>query len=381
MLNGSIVRYKALKVLIVVTFPLIQLALSARLPSMVTYEVAAEHSHDQPWRYFYSGLQAAPTLSTRLASIVTYELVGSRLGDQLIGYMHAKWVAYKYNLPFYYKPFPYSDQLMMHDLEQWYNDDLARQHHKIKLAPEQKLEQFIQSNKPDQCYIIPYFPESYEEFLPTVGPLDYHLWQRPVNYFPYFTVDWTDPVFMRMLKDMIRPRQPLQLVKLPKNCVTIALHVRKNSGGLDFPLLHGLSDAAYNPKQPYVDVIFPLKHPPEEYYIEQLQYLIQRFTGQRLYVYLFTDDAHPEVILARIKQAIKQPMIEFACRTTANNHYSNVLEDLFSITQFDCFIRPDSNFAIAAAKLGSYKVAISPLHHHWEGHRLIIDQVAIQVNR
>ncbi|HEV7737800.1 MAG TPA: hypothetical protein VGO47_10580, partial [Chlamydiales bacterium] len=39
---------------------------------------------------------------------ITYEFSGGRFGDNLLAYFHAKWVSYKYNIPFFYKEFPYS---------------------------------------------------------------------------------------------------------------------------------------------------------------------------------------------------------------------------------------------------------------------------------
>jgi hypothetical protein len=43
--------------------------------------------------------------------------------------------------------------------------------------------------------------------------------------------------------------------------------------------------------------------------------------------------------------------------------------------KFDCFIRPDANLSIIATKIGNYKIVISPKEYHWEGTRLVIDDV------
>lgn len=315
---------------------------------------------------------------SQLDSIVTNGLANGRLGDQLVSYMHAKWVAYKYNLPFYYKPFTYSDQLMLDDLEPHYNNKTLEKRRQVKIMKNgQLLEQFMADGRNGIAYEIPYFPESLEELQPTVGPDNYH-WHRRTGEFTYFAVDWNNPEFKKIIQVMVAPKKPLNLVKLPKDRFTIAIQVRKNGNGFDLPLLHNLSDEAYNPKAIYVDVVFPFKHPPEEYFIEQLKYVVERFKDKRPYVYIFTDDSAPQAILERIKQAVNSPYVEFACRETVNTHYSNVLEDLFSITQFDCFIRPDSNLGITAAKLGNFKMVISPAHHRWEKHSLIIDKVDIQ---
>jgi hypothetical protein len=319
-------------------------------------------------------------INMELDSIVTNDILGGRLGDQLISYLHAKWVSYKYDLPFYYKSFIYSEQLVLDDLELRYDPSLANERQIKKMVYGQTLEQFLATGKKGMLYDIPYFPESIEELQPAKKPDNYNHWQRLSEYYPFFPVDWSDPEFKKIIQKMIAPKKQLNLVKLPKNRLTVALQVRKNSGGFDLPLLHGLSDQAYNPKTVYTDVVFPFKHPPEEYFIEQLKYVIKRFSGQKLFVFMFTDDPTPKPILERIKQAINDPRIEFDCRTAENNHYSNVLEDLFSIAQFDCFIRPDSNLGIVASKLGNFKMVISPAHHHWKKRNLIIDKVEIQVS-
>ena len=51
-------------------------------------------------------------------SYVTYQLPYGRLGDKLITYVHAKWISYKYGLKLLYRPFEYSDKLMLSKIEQ-----------------------------------------------------------------------------------------------------------------------------------------------------------------------------------------------------------------------------------------------------------------------
>ena len=45
---------------------------------------------------------------------VTYDFSGGRFGDNLISYLHGKWVAHVLNLTFLYRPFEFSDKLEMH---------------------------------------------------------------------------------------------------------------------------------------------------------------------------------------------------------------------------------------------------------------------------
>ena len=53
---------------------------------------------------------------------------GGRLGDKLIMYAKAKWVAFRYKMPFFYKPFAYSDQLMMHEIDTHWRKDQSTEY-------------------------------------------------------------------------------------------------------------------------------------------------------------------------------------------------------------------------------------------------------------
>ena len=53
---------------------------------------------------------------------LTYDLPGGRFGDQLLSYMHAKWLSYTYDLTLLYKPFIYSEALMVDDEEKKFSD-------------------------------------------------------------------------------------------------------------------------------------------------------------------------------------------------------------------------------------------------------------------
>ena len=53
------------------------------------------------------------------------------------------------------------------------------------------------------------------------------------------------------------------------------------------------------------------------------------------------------------------------------------LEDLFGLSQFDCLVRPASNFSIIAAKLANYRIEIAPSHYRWENGSLSIENVEL----
>lgn len=278
---------------------------------------------------------------------VTYNFSGGRFGDNLIAYFHARWIAHIFDIPFLYRPFPYSDHLMMHVTDEQLDEEGIAQRFKKVTTLEKDIQLTIERDQPT-LYVIPYFPESLFE---------HECWE-----FPYFTVDWNDAAFHALMHAAVQPRVPIAPLSLPADGVTIALHIRAGGG----------FDGAHAQKT------WPLKFPSLEYYGEQLAYIAQQYTGRKIYVYLFTDDPNPAALAAYYAHSLKCPRIHFMYRAQGNHHTANVLEDFFALMQCDCLIRADSNFAIAAAHLASYKMVISPAHHHWEGSRLVIDQVTIE---
>ncbi len=152
---------------------------------------------------------------------ITYETPGGRLGDQLIAYMHAKWVSYLYDIPLLYKPFHYSNDLVLDDKEKLYRTPLSFE---FTLKVED-LNIIAENTHSDVLYIIPYFPESSYELK--------------LAKWPYFPVDWQDPYFLSLLRTLIYPKSPLPQTDLPKDRITVAAHVRRG-GGFDDPALQGL---------------------------------------------------------------------------------------------------------------------------------------------
>lgn len=299
-------------------------------------------------------------------SYVTYEITDGRLGDRLISYCHAKWLSYKYGLKLLYKPFAYADKLMMSQIEM----PFEQANHNRVIVP-------IRGDNPDYfdnnniLFDISYFPECKEE----LARLNKHN-----NYYYHFDVDYKNPEFKGELQKALKPIIELETIKPPKDCVSLAVHVRRNSGGFDSPLsFEVIERLGYLPEGVYTDFIFPLKHPSDDYYIEQIKKAVEFFDHQKMYIYLFTDDPTPSAIVEKYRKILSDyPNITFDCRKTENKHYLNVLEDLFSLINFDALIRADSNLAIVASMIGNFKLVISPRDYKKIGHKIIIDQVTIE---
>lgn len=285
---------------------------------------------------------------TNAANSVTYNFSGGRFGDNLIAYMHAKWISFKYGLPLYYKPFDYSELLVLHKNEMIYHENILKLF-KNEIAAIND-DPFEKPAKTPTLYIIPFFPECLDELKKENAT--------------YFTVDWEDKGFQEILKAMIKPLNPvLSNHKVPEDRITVAVHVREG-GHID-------------QKKAYKS--WPLKFPPHSYYIRQIKRLNHLFHGQPMYVRIFTDYRKPEKIMNQYKERVHAPNIEFDCRKEKNSPKVNILRDFFALTKYDCLIRAESSFSIAAEKIADHKIIIFPLHHFFEEDKLIIDEVKLKV--
>ena len=173
---------------------------------------------------------------------ITYGFSGGRLGDNLLRYAHAKWVSYKYNIPLLYKPFNLSQLLVIHKVELLYNNEINKYKATIRLDNlfrELKSDKnsiikkgisnselnnnflldyvFSNNKEEDVLYEIPYFPESKCELT---NPEFSHAFQ----------IDWNDQTFISILKENIRPLIVLPEFSIPKDFISLAVHVRRGSG-------------------------------------------------------------------------------------------------------------------------------------------------------
>ncbi len=216
------------------------------------------------------------------SAFVTYELSGGRFGDNLVSYLHAKWISFKYNIPLIYYPFEYSDQLVMHQVERtmspirgWFLDHLFLTSGTKWINPYRYC-----------LYHVPYFGEDKTEF-------------RTNSHWIYFEVDWNNADFKKQITHLIQPlnRTILDAVQLPKDCTTVAVHMRRG-GGYDSPLLE---DSMYKLGEIYADIFFPLKFVPYSFYVDHIKKLSELLNHADMYVHIFTDDKQPELIVKRLE--------------------------------------------------------------------------------
>lgn len=298
----------------------------------------------------YFDAQAAEPTPDKPQNGVVYTFSGGRFGDNLIAYLHAKWISYKYQVPLLYTPFPYSDQLTMDKYESMRLADYQTRFENYVLF---KNEVEMESPQSNTIYEIPYFPDNYLEVEM------FHL-----EYLPYFVADWEDPGFSAELKKMVRPKNHLQLIKPPKGYLSVAMHMRRG-GGVD---------------SADMKLIYPLKLPPETYYVEAIKRIRELYPHEKIYIFIFTDDLNPSLVLKEMKKRCqKMHKITFDCRKEQNGPTLNVLEDFFSMLNFDCLIRTVSSYSTAVEKLGRFRVAIGPKHCHIEGPNVTIDELEVNV--
>lgn len=286
---------------------------------------------------------------------ITYTLSGGRLGDNLLAYMHAKWACYQYDLPLYYLPFPLAEGFLFHEIEREKMASLpSRFRTQIHLRPMESFQNlFIRARfTKDALFIVPYFPES-----------DWELIQSRVNGPPYsyFKVNWEDPDFHKLLKNLIAPKNPIAPMNLPKDKTTVAVHIRR--GG------------SYESDSAIVRGQFPLKFPTDEFYLFQIRRLYNLLGKKPLYVFLFTDDEDPLQIKIKYLDHLTDLDIEIQCREKENHWNTNILEDFFHLTQFDCAIHSQSNFPVCAGLISDYQIEIYPKSYYEESGQIYIDKV------
>ncbi len=292
---------------------------------------------------------------------VTNYVNTGRFGDRIISYTTAKWISQRFNIPLFFKPFKYSSMLRFGREEKKYSKEIAKQFKEVIVGNEQDIIKHEKKNN-----II--FESKRRWFFISSSPsiestIEYMLQGQP---------------FAAELRNMLEPVVPLPQITLPEDKITVAVHIRKG-GGFDRPLN---SIQYYHSRlSKFADKIWPLKFPPEQYYVNQIKRISTLFDDAPLFMHIFTDARNPPSLVERIKGAVGKSNINFSCRHSGNTHNTHVIEDFYNMSRFDCLIRSGSHFSIAAQLLGNHKVIIYPKHFKWEGRRLIIDEVSIIDNR
>jgi len=270
---------------------------------------------------------------------VTYEFTGGRFGDDLISYLHAKWFEFKFGYKLLYKPFPFSEKLELHVLEEKYSNKLHAGLQLINYEGPSQIEEInYEGSKKDVLLMIPFYPES---------NLAKRNWNFPVS----INVDWSNEEFRRFILSSLKPRKQLSQINIPEGYKSIAIHVRT---GIGFDNLEVL-------KKNWPSHCLPL-----DFFIIQLKEIMKNYSEEtKFYCHIFTDHPSPPDLKDELeKRLLEYKNLVFACtepqkkRTDFWNN--NLLEDFFSLFRFDCLIRPDSHFSILPSLLKNYELLIYP---------------------
>lgn len=284
-------------------------------------------------------------------SAITYDFSGGRLGDNLLSYFHAKWLAHEYGLPFLYRPFPHSESLLLSTKDKPYSSPSPFQN-TLRLFDKQQILEI----KPSTVVIVPYFTES---------KFEYEMLNHAQEKAPFYVVDWEDPEYHKEVVECLTPTIPVDYISLPENCITVAVHVRR--GGERETYAEGARG-------------YPLKFPSDNYYIDQIQRIADIYKDKSIYVYIFTDANNPQKIVNSFSKALRNSRINIVCKQEkkAFKGSSEMFNDFFSMGKFDCLVRSMSNFSVVASLLGDYSLMIFPTHAHFEKRKVVIDQVEIK---
>jgi hypothetical protein len=313
---------------------------------------------------------------TKAQTIITHdspEIWNGRLGDMLIMYTKAKWLAFHYNVPFLYKPFKYSDQFKLHFNEQQFSEDLVQGYRSSRLVDTAENADTLFDTTDNTVYTIGYYFN-----LPGWNETAKKYDSQEIMSWPEI---YTDKQFLRELKKNITPNNPTVLANLPSDSITIAVHIRRG-GGFDLPILshqlYTLKEINPDEEVPagrYADREWPFKFPPLQYYVDQIKRLSRMMHDAKIYVYIYTDDQDPAAIMNIIATAVNKKNITFDCRKEGNYHAYNVVEDMAAMAQYDCLIRSGSNYPQVSQLMGNHRFVIYPKSCRWIGKNLIINEV------
>lgn len=278
---------------------------------------------------------------------VTYEFSGGRFGDNLLTYFHAKWISYQSGAVLLYKPFPYSDKLMLSEIESAYNLNYKNN---VWLSKENDPSLFY--NYSNTLLHVKYFPE-----LSWGGDCRKKI--------PKFHPDWDDAGFRGELKKCLTPKFDISptAIAFSEGRISVAVHYR--TGGKFEPDLHD---------------VWALKAPRDTFFIKYIKYLYKFFEEKPLFVYIFTDHSDPKSVRKLFEKNLEDQDIVVATRDQPVGWTSDVLEDFFSMTQFNCSIHGDSNFSICAGILADHDIEIRPLTTKTINNKEVIDDVVMRIH-
>lgn len=292
-----------------------------------------------PYKILFILFLALPNLSIQCATI-TNACDASLLGDQLMNYIKANYLAHKYNIPFVLKPFVNSDKFKLYDVHPKNNTKQGP-----LIRKEQQLN--LSSNTINQ---ISYFCKI-DGFN---DPLFIHTWISALQ----------DKTFMNKMRNLIALKHHSIPVP-PKDHISVAVHIRKPlGGGQNISLqLYDQTNLIKDKHLPY-DVEWPYKSIPDQYYIDQIKKVLALLPNEPIFIKLFSNSVNPLALLNIYKREIKPDNnVTMTIDTKPFNNY--IAEDMIEMTNFNYLIRGQSNFSQISDFIGKHIMTISPNTISW----------------
>jgi hypothetical protein len=299
-----------------------------------------------------------------------------QIGENMIELALAKILSLKYNLPLLYKPIKYSDLFVISDVETKLEDQKFDA--RIPVQTENDIKCELNNNAKNIL------------FWTTIRT----------------KIDSIESQHIQELKRVLQPKKIPLVNRIPTDQITIAVHIRKGNGGgehydgqvsslqeFDFDrnrvkYLHNYNNypfdwETYQRNSPVnlvdkVDSWFT-KFPPNQYYIDQIKWLVNSVKEKKIYIQIFTDDKSPLDLLQNIKQHFNNPNITLHFENNTDYLFADrIIQDLYSMSRFDILIRSQSYFARLAELMGNHKLIVYPLKAHWEQKKLIMNTIVIK---
>lgn len=317
-------------------------------------------------------------------SAVTYTLEGAgRFGDCVLMYSKAKYFALKHNMVLLYKPFSFSNELTLHTREIYWSQDLEKEFlHKKFVTCARDINQNISGT----LYVVDLFTT-----FADVAPQRTHRQLEPVDHWINLFADeiyqmmQQDPAYKSIIKDMLKPTRTLPRPDFPQWHISVAVHIRTGTGydgNLWSKQLYSEFKRTTQKIMPVTywiaDCACPLRFPPIQYYIDQINNLSDLVNGYPLYVQIFTDDEHPEEILNTIKKCCDGAIT--ITLGTSGLWQNRIIDDIYAMSMFDCLIKPCSFFSGISQLVGDHKLIIRPDDFCYDDQALYITDMVFTIN-
>lgn len=290
---------------------------------------------------------------------VTFKVTDGRLGDQLVFYCISRWISFSNGFEFLLPANHKFRNLKMLNIYKTLDNKITDSfENKIVLKNNLAISNKVTKNT---LYIMdPYYRDN--------------RLKTNITGFPFEEFK-SNKKFLEIIKKDISPTVPINKPVIPEDFYSIAIHVRSGSG-LDMSLIstqlytaNDLKEVITKKYKGHQDKVHPAKFPPLQYYINCLNSFLEITKEKNIFIYIFTDNKNPKLIMDTIKMHTNishNKKLIFNC----NSGNRSILDDLFSMCDFNCLIRGYSNFSLIPDLIGSHEITIAPKSYKWIGNIL-----------